>query len=300
MITIAYINFWEQPHDEMWMSKFISNNIDEVKIVKYNENPDILFASVDGNINNVVNSIAKCKIFFYGENLNRYPPYNNDTLLQNTFDLIIGFKYTNLEKKQIRFPLWLMYYDYYNCNSKDNIITYIESSYKENIKKTKTIFATIVARHDREGQRTKIWNSLAQYEKANGKITSAGDFRNNTTKIGSSSQDKINHISQSIYNICPENSVYEGYFTEKIFQAFEGGTIPIYWAIDKPEKELINENKYCFCNINSDKEMKETIHNAITKPDKYIEGNIFSDNANNIIQGYYDLLRDNIKIKLGL
>ena len=127
MITIAYINFWEQPHDEMWMSKFISNNIDEVKIVKYNENPDILFASVDGNINNVVNSIAKCKIFFYGENLNRYPPYNNDTLLQNTFDLIIGFKYTNLEKKQIRFPLWLMYYDYYNCNSKDNIITYIES-----------------------------------------------------------------------------------------------------------------------------------------------------------------------------
>ena len=46
--------------------------------------------------------------------------------------------------------------------------------------------------------------------------------------------------------------------------------------------------------------MKETIHNAITKPDKYIEGNIFSDNANNIIQGYYDLLRDNIKIKLGL
>lgn len=32
------------------------------------------------------------------------------------------------------------------------------------------------------------------------------------------------------------------YFTEKIFQALEGGTIPIYWAIDFPEPEIINKN----------------------------------------------------------
>ena len=109
MITIAYINFWEQPHDEMWLSKFIIENIGKIKIVKYNENPDILFASVDGSINNVIKLNAKCKIFFYGENLNRYPPYNNDMLLYNTFNLIVGFRYTNLDKKLLRFPLWLMY-----------------------------------------------------------------------------------------------------------------------------------------------------------------------------------------------
>jgi hypothetical protein len=306
MISVAYINFWDQPHDEMWFTKFIIENIGEVKIVKYNENPDILFASVDGSINNVINLNAKCKVFFYGENLNRYPPYNNDTILQNTFDLIVGFRYTNLDKKILRFPLWLMYYDYYSTSiSLDNttdIVSYIERKYIENTKKNKNIFATIVARHDREGQRTKLCNELSNYESTNGlgKIMSPGDFRNNTKKIGCSSEDKINYISQGIYNICPENSVYEGYFTEKIFQAFEGGTIPIYWAIDLPEKGLINENKYCFCNINNEKEMTDSIENVIMNPIKYLEGNIFTDNARHIIQEYYNDLRDNIKIKLGL
>ena len=33
MITIAYINFWEQPHDEIWFTKFIIKNIGKVKIL---------------------------------------------------------------------------------------------------------------------------------------------------------------------------------------------------------------------------------------------------------------------------
>ena len=312
MITVAYINFWDQPHDEMWLTKFIIENIGDVKIVKYNENPDILFASVDGSINNVINSNSKCKIFFYGENLNRYPPYNNDSLLQNSFDLIVGFRDTNLEKKHIRLPLWLMYYDYYSINNisgnssgndtenKLNIITYIDSKYKENIAKNKTIFASIVAQHDREGQRTKICNALLKYESSKGKIMAPSNFKNNTTKIGFTKKDKIDYISQGIYNICPENSIYEGYFTEKIFQAFEGGTIPIYWAIDLPEQDIINKNKYCFCNINNKKEMQDSIDNSIMHPELYLDGNIFTENAETIIQKYYDDLRDNIKIKLGL
>lgn len=303
MITISYINFWEDPTNDSYFTKFVAHNIGEVKLVKPNEDPDILIASVFGDINNVVKCNSRCKIFFYGENLNRFWPYNNDNLLQNTFDLIVGFRYTNLDKKFLRFPLWLMYYDYYSTsNNESNIVNYIESKYKENIKKNKTIFATIIARHDREGQRTKIWNALSKYESSNGKgkIISAGDFRNNTNKIGSSTEDKINHISQGIYNMCPENSAYEGYFTEKIFQAFEGGTIPIYWAIDLPEKGLINENKYCFCNINNQKEMEDAIDNAIINPNLYLEGNIFTENARQIIQGYYDNLRKNIIIKLGL
>jgi len=307
MITIAYINFWEDSNNDDYFTKFISYNIGETKLVKPTDNPDILIASVFGNINNVSNIQAKCKIFYYGENLNRFPPYNNDSLLENTFDLIVGFKYTNLDKKLLRFPLWLMYYSFYNTDtttdtniSNTNIISYIENKYKENKIKSKSIFASLIARHDREGQRTKICNALSKYELLQGKIMYSGDFRNNTSRIGSSCQDKINYISQGIYNICPENSSYEGYFTEKIFQAFEGGTIPIYWAVDLPEKGLINENKYCFCNINNEKELQDSIDNVIANPKKYLEGNVFSDNAKKIIQGYYNDLRDNIKIKLGL
>ena len=111
-------------------------------------------------------------------------------------------------------------------------------------------------------------------------------------------EDKVNYISKSIYNICPENSTFEGYFTEKIIQAFEGGTIPFYWAIDLPEKGLINENKYCFCNIDNPIKLKENIKTAIENPNYYLEGNVFTADAPAIISNYYNTLINNIKIKL--
>ena len=113
MITIAYINFWKDPFNDKYFSEFIKHNIDNnVKHVNPNNNPDILIASVNGNIHTINNIKSKCKIFYYGENLDRYPPYNNIELLQKTFNIIVGFKFTNVEKKIIRFPLWLIYYKF--------------------------------------------------------------------------------------------------------------------------------------------------------------------------------------------
>lgn len=290
MITIAYINYWKDPHNDHYFTKFIEHNIGATKIVSANENPDILISSCMGNINNVRNVKAKCKLFFYGENLNRFPPYNNDKLLYDTFDLIVGFKYTDLSRKQIRFPLWLMYYNYYEYDVNDNILTYIQDKYNENVKKQKDIFCSIIARHDRGGQRTTICNEISKY----GVIKAPGIYRNNTKSIGNTHNDKINYVSRGTYNICPENSAYEGYFTEKIFQAFEGGTIPIYWAIELPEPEIINKNKYCFCNINNKEELEKSIYNTFTNPNQYIEGELFTKNAGKQVQVFYSTLLDNI------
>lgn len=294
MITLSYINFWNDPNNDSYFTKFIAENIGQVKIVKYNENPNILISSVNGNINNVRNLKAKCKIFFYGENLNRYPPYNNDKLLYDIFDLIVGFKKTDLTKKQIRFPLWLIYYPYYKYKINDNILTHIQNKYDENIKKHKSLFCTIVARHDRGGQRTKIWDELSKY----GDIKSVGSFRLNTNRISSKLKDKIDYISNGVYTICPENTMYEGYFTEKIFHAFEGGTIPLYWATDFPEPEIINKNKYCFCYVNNKEKLEKSIYNAFTNPSQYINGPLFTKNAGKQIQLFYSTLIENILLHL--
>jgi hypothetical protein len=294
MITIAYINYWNDPHNDNYFTKFIEENIGPVKKVNPGDYPDILIASCTGNINNVRNIKAKCKLFYYGENLNRYPPYNNDKLLYDTFDLIVGFKNTDLSKKQIRFPLWLMYYHYYKYNEHDNIMMYIQNKYNENIKKQKVNFGSIIARHDRGGQRTKICNELSKY----GDIKAPGIYRKNTQSIGNTHNDKINYISKGTYNVCPENSAYEGYFTEKIFQAFEGGTIPLYWAIDIPEYEIINKNKYCFCDINNTEALKKSIENVCKNPNQYIEGELFTKNAGEKIQLFYSTLLENILLFL--
>ena len=294
MITIAYINFWNDPNNDNYFTKFIEENIGSVKKVNVNDYPDILIASCMGNINHVKNIKAKCKIFYYGENLNRYPPYNNDKLLSETFNLIVGFKNTDLSKKQIRFPLCLIYYNYYNYNENDNVLTYIQNKYNENIKKQKDIFGSIIARHDRGGQRTLIYNELSKY----GTIKSPGIFKNNEPLIGKKLIDKMNYISRGVYNICPENSIYEGYFTEKVFQAFEGGTIPLYWAIDFPEVDIINKNKYCFCNINNKEELEKSIYNVTNNPNQYIEGELFTKNAGEKIKQFYSTLLENILIYL--
>jgi hypothetical protein len=291
MITLAYLNFWEDPNNDDYFTIFIEKNIGKVRLVNYNENPDILISSVNGDIYKIKNINAKCKLFFYGENLHKYPPYNNDALLYEIFDLIVGFKETNLNKKQIRFPLWLIYYKYYNYDKTDNILTYIQNKYSENINKTKkTMFCSIIARHDTGGQRSLICNKLSKY----GKIWAPSYFLKNTNSIGNKLEDKINFISKGIYTVCPENSCYEKYFTEKIFHAFEGGTIPLYWGVNYPEEEIINENKYCFCDIQNVDNLEQQIKDLIQNPEKYLLGNIFKDDAGIYINNFYTSLTDQI------
>ena len=58
-------------------------------------------------------------------------------------------------------------------------------------------------------------------------------------------KDNRGYISPLEYNhYCKmaQLEIFEGYFTEKIFQSFEGGCIPVYWAVGRPEPDIINED----------------------------------------------------------
>ncbi|WP_161785685.1 glycosyltransferase family 10 domain-containing protein [Thalassobacter stenotrophicus] len=37
-------------------------------------------------------------------------------------------------------------------------------------------------------------------------------------------------LKEYSYNLCPENSLYPGYYTEKVLEAFASGSLPITWA----------------------------------------------------------------------
>jgi len=52
-------------------------------------------------------------------------------------------------------------------------------------------------------------------------------------------------ISSYAFNLCPENNLYPGYYTEKIPEAFQAGALPMTWAdpnihVDFNPKALIN------------------------------------------------------------
>lgn len=293
VLKIAYINFWKDSENDTYLTDFISHNIEETIVVSPEDNPDILVSSVMGPIELVKKYKAKIKIFYYGENLNRCPQYNNVDILNKYFDLIVGFKYTNLSKNIVRFPLWLFYYKYYSYDENDNIITHIESQYKKNLKKKKKTLGTIVARHDHWGQRTIIYDTLKRY----GKILGGSKFMQ-TEQIGPTLEDKINFIKKGLLNICPENSKFEGYYTEKIFHALEAGTIPVYWGNDYPEKDMINENKYLFCNISDYKILDNQFQKLLINIEDYLKGPVFKESANKVLKGYYEVLTNEIKRRL--
>lgn len=296
MLTISYINFWSDVGNiqDVWFTEFIKQNIDSnIKIVS--NNPDILICSCFGDISKVYKITAKVKIFFYGENLNKknYSQYKDFKVLKNVFDLILGFKYTNLENKIIRFPLWLLYYPFYKYDKNNNVLNYIQKNYSENLKINKNN-ASIVASHDKGGERTIIYNEVIKYVN----ILSPGKFKNNSKPIKSGNKNKIEFIKNTIFNICPENSEYEGYCTEKIFQSLEAGCIPLYWGISKPEPDLLNDKCYCFINIKDTNDVKNKIKNVCENKNTFTKEKIFLENSENIIKNYYENLKEQILILL--
>lgn len=294
MLKISIINFWKDADNDMFFIEFIRRNIDEnIKIVHYTEHPDILLSSVFGNIYHISRIQARVKIMFLGENLSR-GPYIKWKKLLNQFDFVVGFHPTKLERKKIRFPLWLIYYPFYKWDDSNNILNFIEKENETNRQYKKLFLSTCIARHDRGGQRSFICDIFEKYKP--GQLKYPSSFRKNINSIQSGKKSKINFLKQCIFNVCPENSIGESYHTEKIIQAFEGGTIPVYWAVDKPEKELIHEHKYIFCHLNSTDDKK--IQYGIDCYRDFYKGPIFTENGPYIIDHYYETLLFQIQVKL--
>ena len=284
-LTVQYINYWKDPFNDRWLLKFLKYHFKDYKVIEIKNKAkcDILIASVNGKLQDIKKHKAKCKIFYYGENLNRYGEYTNIDRLCQFFDLIVGFLPTNPNKKTLRFPLWFMYYPFYEMtDNENNIIDYIQNEREKNQKHNKPFFASCVARHSRLGIRKKICDKMSKY----GKIMYPGKFRKNCS-IGSKQVDKVNFLKSVKYNICPENSKFPGYHTEKIFHALEAGTVPIYWGVGPPEKDIINPACYQFINIGNDKLANEQIKKATNNYNKIQSFPIFTENAKKVINDYY-------------
>lgn len=269
--TLAYINWWpdDSPQEEWYFSKYIRKYVTPIRIIEPRESPDILLCSVFGPIDEVLKCTAGIKVFFTGENLVRFPAYSDLALLQANFDLIVGFCPTDVARKMVRFPLWLCYYGL----EPKAIIDRIEEGYKANVH-NKTVFASLVARHDEGGQRTRMYNELRQY----GEIACPGQLLRN---VDVGEFNKVEFISSSKFNICPENSYSDGYCTEKLFEALEAGCIPIY--LGHMESEVLNESKICNCN---DGELAYVIRDAVANSQKFVHGPVFKPNAAQVIERY--------------
>ena len=88
----------------------------------------------------------------------------------------------------------------------------------------------------------------------------------------------------------------EGYFTEKIFNALESGTIPIYWAISNPEPRILNPKSYCFADVEDKEKMKQSVNHAMENPGEYLSEPLFVPGAHKYVESLYTTLIDSLEI----
>jgi glycosyltransferase involved in cell wall biosynthesis len=237
-IRISFSNFGDNTYDFFItpIREIIESNHHSYKIVKY-YNPHIQFFSVFGNKNRILHSKASCKIFFTGENVNnnmtRNVKYKGNCV--DNVSLSYGFDYIETEN-YLRFPLWLLYY-FTPDNSKDEIRNML-NNFKKHYQKLK--FCSLVASHDQSGIRTKIYNEISKIAPVD---CPSSFLHNDDTLHKRYANNKAVYLQLYKFNICPENSVSQGYVTEKLFQSLYSGCIPIYNGWNRnPEPDIVNPN----------------------------------------------------------
>ena len=243
--NISYANWWHADPRSIWFTRFIKHYWPSLST-------QIRFYSVWGNVSVINEKFSGIKIFFSGENLEKtkfYASLKTDTVakalwenryrqysgyLSDAVDLAMGFG-TKESEKYMRFPLWILYLfepedGYPEIKEKIDEINGRRSS----VDRTG---AVLIASHDHFGTREDILEGLADVVE----VKCAGKWMNNTTELQMQyHDDKLQYLQQFRFNICPENVDAPGYVTEKIFDAYRTGTIPIYHGAGNiPEPDII-------------------------------------------------------------
>lgn len=254
---IVYLNW--QPNT--WFENFIMHRIPS-KQDRYR----LLFCGVDGRRTSL-KSYDIPKIFYSGENCQPYIEHkmcNADKKSDvywwfdrkqklysdqrvNDVDLSLGFPYIEAEN-YLRFPLWICYIinPYSTYSDVENVVKQINTKvFLEN-----AYGGVCINTHDSYGLRTYICNEVSEVLD----IAYPGKWRHNTDDLWKYyGNDKLRYLENFKFNICAENMDAYGYCTEKLFDAFRCGCIPIYAGCqNNPEPEIINKSSIIMWNLDSD------------------------------------------------
>ena len=199
-------------------------DVHKILIEKYDvilsEKPDyVIFGEFGGENFGIENKFDCIKLFLTIEN--RGPNFENT-------DYAIGIHYIENGDRYFRKP------------TETHQLTAIHSVYNVtqvkgiDIKKKK--FCAWVVSNGSGSARNLFYDKLSKYKV----VDSGGSFRNN---VGGPVGDKLEFLKDYKFSICFENSKTDGYISEKLSDAFEAGTIPIYYG-DDTVLELLNNRSY--------------------------------------------------------
>ena len=213
-LRVAFVDFWPGFQPEHLR---IYRRLKRLYNCFISETPDLLFCGPFLTHENHVQKYKCSKILLSGENLEK--------------------RFFNIQLRNYDLSLLCHHVDLSRGNAHFLPYTLTEKRF-ERMKTEKTKFACYVVGNGNSGDGTEARNNLylkiMRMAKEKGLIVdSCGTYLNNTGVYAPKSDDERCQISpewlsQYKFNICGENSYTPGYFTEKIYQAFLAGCIPVY------------------------------------------------------------------------
>lgn len=276
--NISFVNWWNENPEEDWFVRFIYHHFPDC-------NKAIRFYSVFGSGWKLHNRFHGIRIFYSGENLAPHIEYSGmekrksvetywkyrtlcygDCAIKQV-DLSLGMTQNEGADNYLRFPEWIPFIfepESSREDIKDRVREINDARANPNARN-----AVLLASHDDYGTRERICRDVEKIIP----ITYAGKWRNNSTDLWEKYADnKQEYLKNFRFNICPENVDAPGYCTEKIFDAFLSGTIPIYHGDrNNPEPGLINKDAVIFWDYHGDNSEQLTKLNKLLTDEQYYE-----------------------------
>lgn len=251
-IKLKFIGFWAG-------FDVTDNAIIDILKERYNvelsEDPDYVFVSVFEDEPYSYTQYDCVRIFYTGE------PFSPDF---TSFDYAIGYDNITFCDRYCYFPNSIFgLFDKEKLKGK---------SFEEAnaIYNKKEYFCNFIYKHPTvPGHREAIFNKLQEYKR----VESAGTFMNNMPdgKIIPFSKEKIEFLNKCKFTIASESMSVPGFTSEKIMQAYEGNTIPVYYG-DPEITKVYNPNAFVhITDLNKLDEVLEKIIEIDNNKDLYIK-----------------------------
>ena len=261
LIHLHSLDLYNPKNHRLWLKK----KLKEKFIIRFDKNkPDYLIYNVFGNGHLSEKYSNTIKIAIFTEN--RIPDLNE-------VDYAIGRAHINYLDRFFKYPtfVWLNF----------KRMLELRKKLLENSIRTKFCAAVISNNMATNGFRMKFINELNKYKS----IDMGGRYLNN---VGGPVKNKIEFLTSYKFSIAMENTEGDGYISEKIYDSFISGTIPIYYG-DYTVDEYINPKAFIL--IKDEKNIKEKIDyikEIDNNDEKYLnilkENILINENFNNIIE----------------
>jgi hypothetical protein len=198
-------------------------------------NPDILIYSCFGDAHKGYGKKTH-KIFYTGEN--KEPNYNEcDASLSFCYDC----------DNNVRLPLWVLYIDWFNKGYPNG----------QNPSYLIPIDCLLTQRQQKRNNRICLIANNPAYPRTQYLIRPNVDvYCQLGMPLGGDEKTKLDKLSEYGYSLAFENSIGEGYVTEKLLHALAAGTLPLYYGSKDADSDF-NVNAFERIGIDTLKEIEE-------------------------------------------